>query len=94
MHKALLLQDLSQCYITMSGTETHKIDPKGLELLKEIEKELPHIKTRNEDSHGNREYEPNQMLDAKVIPLLVNLQLSVRDHTTALTLQPLDSTSI
>ena len=78
----------------MFGTETHKIDSKDLELLKEIERELPHIKTRNEDSHENREYESNQMLNAKVIPLLMNLQLSVRDHTIALTLQPLDSTSI
>ncbi len=78
----------------MSGTETHEIDPKGKELLKEIEKELPNIQKRNQDSHGNREYEPNQMLDAKVMPLLVNLQLSVRDDTTALTLQPFNSTSI
>ena len=78
----------------MSGTKTHEIDPKGKELLKGIEKGLPNIKTRNQDSHGNREYEPNQMLDAKVMPLLVDLQLSVRVDTTALTLQPLNSSSI
>lgn len=65
----------------MSGTETHQINPKGKELLKEIEKELPRTKLRDQDTSGNREYEPNQMLDAKVMPLLVNLQLSVRDDT-------------
>jgi len=54
-------------------------------VLKEIEKELPHIKLRDQDTSGNREY-PNQMLDAKIMPLLVELQLSVRGDTTALTL--------
>jgi len=78
----------------MSGTETHEITPKGKELLKEIEKELPRTKLRDQDTSGNQEYEPNQMLDAKVMPLLVDLQLSVRDYTTALTLQPLNSSSI
>ncbi len=78
----------------MSGTETHEITPKAKELLKEIEKELPRTKLRDQDTAGNREYKPNQMLDAKVRPLLINLQLSVRDDTTDLTLQPLNSSSI
>ncbi len=74
----------------MSGAETIEITPKAKELLKEIEKELPHIKLRNQDTSGNREY-PNQMLDAKIRPLLVELQLSVRG---ALTLQPLNTSRI
>jgi len=73
----------------MSGTETHEITPKGKELLKEIEKELPRTKLRDQHASGNREYAPNQILDAKVMPLLVNLQLSVYKDITALTLQPL-----
>jgi hypothetical protein len=78
----------------MSGTETYEIPPEGKELLKEIEKELPRTKLRDQDTSRNQEYEPNQMLDAKVMPLLVDLQLSVRVDTTALTLQPLNSSSI
>ena len=78
----------------MSGTDTHELTPQGKELLKEIEKELPRTRLRDQDTHGNQEYEPNQMLNAKVMPLLMDLQLSVRDDTTALTLQPLNSSSI
>ncbi len=78
----------------MYGTATHEITPEGKELLKEIEKELPRTRLRDQDTSGNQEYEPNQMLDAKVMPLLVDLRLSVRVDTTALTLQPLNSSSI
>lgn len=77
----------------MSGAETNPITPKAEELLKEIEKELPHIQLRDQDASGNREY-PNQMLDAKIMSLLVELKLSVRGDTTALTLQPLISSRI
>ena len=78
----------------MSGIETHEISPEGKELLKEIEKELPRTRLCDQDTSGNREYEPNQMLDAKVMPLLVYLQLSVRDDVIALPLRPLNSSSI
>lgn len=78
----------------MSGTENCEISSKGRELLKEIEKELPRTRLRDQDTSGNQEYEPNQMLDAKVTPLLEDLQMSVRNDTTAMTLQPLNSSSI
>ena len=67
---------------------------KGKELLKQIEDELPRIKSRNQDSHGNREYESNEVLDAKVRELLVNLQLSVRYDAITINLQLLSLSSI
>ena len=60
----------------MPDTKNIAITPQGKELLRQIE---DYIKTLNQDSHENREYEINQTLDAKVRLLLVNLQLSVRD---------------
>ncbi|MCJ1258727.1 hypothetical protein MMC24_006560 [Lignoscripta atroalba] len=60
----------------MSDFKNYEIDSQGKEMLKQIEDELPRLISRNHDSHGNREYEPNSILDAKVRPLLVNLQLS------------------
>ncbi len=63
----------------MSDVQNYEVTSHyGKELLEQIDNELPRIKTRNQDSHGNREYEPNKMLDEKVKALLVNLHLSVR----------------
>lgn len=66
----------------MSDTKNHEItSQEGKELLKQIEDELPRIKLRSQDNHGNQEYEPNEILAAKVRELLVNLHMSVRYNT-------------
>ena len=61
----------------MPDIQNHKIDPQGESLLKQIENELPRITLCSPDRYGNQEYKPNEILDARVKPLLINLQLSV-----------------
>lgn len=67
----------------MSGTTTNEINPQGKKLLKELEEELAHIKLCDQNTYGNRKYEQTAVLEAKVIPLLVNLGLAVCDDATA-----------
>lgn len=66
----------------MADFQNHKIDPQGEELLKLINAELPHLKLRTPDIYGNQQYEPNEILDAKVRPLKAHLQLHVCNDTT------------
>ena len=66
----------------MPDIQNYKIDPQGEELLKQIKAELPRMGLRKPDCYGNQEYEPNEILDAKVRPLLVNLQLGVCNDAT------------
>lgn len=66
----------------MPDIQNHRIDPQGEKWLKQIEKELPHMNLRKPDVYGNLEYEPNEILNAKVKPLLVNLQSSVCNDAT------------
>ncbi len=66
----------------MADFQNLKIDPQGEELLKLIKAELPYMKLRKPDSYGNQEYEPNEILDAKVRPLKAHLQLNVCNDTT------------
>ncbi|KAL8668515.1 MAG: hypothetical protein Q9168_006855 [Polycauliona sp. 1 TL-2023] len=74
----------------MSDIKNYEItSQEGKELLKQIEDELPRIKTRNQDSHGNREYEPNEILAAKVRELLKNLQLSHLGYTVWRIMNPI-----
>jgi hypothetical protein len=74
----------------MSTIKHYEITPQGQELLKQIEDELPQIKLLKSDDHGNREYEPNAKLDAKVMPLLENLELSVREDAIIMSKQLLN----
>ena len=69
----------------MSEVENYAITLKeGLDLLKEIEDELSHIKLRPE-VFGNREYESSKALYDKVMQLLEYLRIGVwknplKDH--------------
>ena len=63
----------------MSNIKNYEVTSQdGKELLKQIEIELSRSKLRGQDSHRNREYEPNEVLEEKVRALLINLQLTVR----------------
>jgi len=78
----------------MFGTEIYKIIFKSKKLLKKIEKELSCIKLRDQNISENQKYKLNQILNAKIMPLLINLQLSVRVDIIALIFQLFNSSSI
>lgn len=79
----------------MSDIENHEVTShNSKELIKKIEAELLRIKLPDQDSHGNQQYESNEILDEKVRALLVDLQLSVRSDAIIMNLQLLNLGSI
>ena len=82
MLRALHLENKNYCFrqheVCRILRDTRSLQSFGNALLRQIEDELPRNILRSQDSHRNREYEPNKTLDEKVRALLANLQLSVR----------------
>lgn len=68
----------------------YEIISQSQKLLKQIEDELFQIKLLKSNDHENREYESNAKLNVKIMSLLKNLKLSVRENVIIMSKQLLN----